>query len=223
MLLVEPRRIYAATLARHLLAGDFVVVVTYSPAAALLELREGDPDVVVMCVGAQGRGTAVLDRIRQETRVGVVALSDGDITPLLLGAGGDIEALNSRIRVALRSYRVGGELSRGSGDEMRRREMGDLMIDVAARRVFLRGGVLALTRTEFAILCVLAESPGEPVTCRQLQLTLWGDTSAGGRSTLGVHVGNLNHPGFDAHLLSREGRLHHAKEVRRRVQGPSGP
>nr|WP_235660595.1 winged helix-turn-helix domain-containing protein [Mycolicibacterium gilvum] len=97
------------------------------------------------------------------------------------------------------------------------------MIDVAARRVFLRGGVLALTRTEFAILCVLAESPGEPVTCRQLQLTLWGDTSAGGRSTLGVHVGNLNHPGFDAHLLSREGRLHHAKEVRRRVQGPSGP
>ena len=27
--------------------------------------------------------------------------------------------------------------------------------------------------------------------------------------------GYLNHPGFDAHLLSREGRLHHAKEVRR--------
>ncbi|WP_233211533.1 IS200/IS605 family transposase, partial [Mycobacterium sp. shizuoka-1] len=30
----------------------------------------------------------------------------------------------------------------------------------------------------------------------------------------------LNHPGFDAHLLSREGCLHHAEQVRRRVQGP---
>ncbi len=32
----------------------------------------------------------------------------------------------------------------------------------------------------------------------------------------------LNHPGFDAHLLSREGCLHHGEEVRRRVQGPGG-
>ena len=30
------------------------------------------------------------------------------------------------------------------------------------------------------------------------------------------------HPGFDAHLLSREGCLHHAEQVRRRVQGPRG-
>ena len=30
--------------------------------------------------------------------------------------------------------------------------------------------------------------------------------------------GELNHPVFDAHLLSREGSSHHAEEVRRRVQ-----
>ncbi|QZY47755.1 glycoside hydrolase, partial [Mycolicibacterium austroafricanum] len=30
----------------------------------------------------------------------------------------------------------------------------------------------------------------------------------------------MNHPGFDAHLLSREGCSHYAEEVRRRVQGP---
>lgn len=33
---------------------------------------------------------------------------------------------------------------------------------------------------------------------------------------------DMKHPGFDAHLLSREGCPHHAEEVRRRVQGPGG-
>ncbi|MFA7509199.1 MAG: response regulator transcription factor [Mycolicibacterium vanbaalenii] len=196
VLLVEFRRIYAATLARHLLAGDFAVEVAYSPGAALIGLRDGDPDVVVVCVGAPGPGTTILDRIRQETQVGMIALSDRDITPLLLGTGvvcvGDIEALNVRIRLALRRCRVGGEpRGGGHGDEMHRREIGDLLVDVVARRASLRGKALALTRTEFEILCALAESPGEPVTCRQLQLSLWGDASDGGRSTLGVHVGNL--------------------------------
>lgn len=179
VLLVEPRRIYAATVARHLRADDFAVEVAYSPRAAIIGLREGDPDVVVVCVGAQGRGTAMLDRIRQETQVGVVALSDGDIAPLLVSTGvvcvGDIAALNVRIRLALRRCGGGGEPRGGDyGDVMHRREFGDLLIDVVARRVSLRGEALSLTRTEFEILCTLAESPGEPVTCRQLQLSLWG-------------------------------------------------
>ncbi|HEY9267093.1 response regulator transcription factor (plasmid) [Mycolicibacterium vanbaalenii] len=202
---MEPRRIYATTVARHLLAVDFAVEVACSPGAALTGLRERDPDVVVVCVGARGRGTAMLDRIRQEAQVGVVALSDGDVTPLLVSTGvvsvSDIEALNVRIRLALRRCRVGREPRGGDdGDETHRREIGDLVIDVVARRVSLRGEALALTRTEFEILCALAESPGEPVTCRQLQLSLWGDASDGGRSTLGVHVGNLRRKlGEDPH------------------------
>jgi DNA-binding response OmpR family regulator len=181
------------------------VEVAYSPGAALTGLRERDPDVVVVGVGTQGLGTAMLDRIRQETQVGVVALSDGDITPLLVSTGvvcvGDIEALNVRIRLSMRRCGVGGEpRGGGHGDETHRREIGDLRIDVAARRVFLRDEPLPLTRTEFEILCTLAESPGEPVTCRQLQLSLWGDASDGGRSTLGVHVGNLRRKlGEDPH------------------------
>ncbi|OKH75161.1 transcriptional regulator [Mycobacterium sp. SWH-M5] len=196
VLLVEPRRIYATTVARHLLAGDFAVEVAYSPGAALTALRECDPDVVVVCLGTQGLGTAMLDRIRQETQVGVVALSDGDVTPLPLTSEAvsvdDIEALNGRIRLALRRCHVHGE-GRGGGrsNETHRREIGDLLIDLAGRRVFLRGEALPLTRTEFEVLCTLAESPGEPVTCHQLQLRLWGDASAGGRNTLGVHVGHL--------------------------------
>lgn len=196
VLLVEPRRIYATTVARHLLAGDFAVEVAYSPGAALTALRERDPDVVVVCLGTQGPGTVMLDRIRQETQVGVVALSDGDVTPLLLTSGAvsvdDIEALNVRIRLALRRCHVHGEGRDDSHrNETHRREIGDLLIDLAGRRVFLRGEALPLTRTEFEVLSTLAESPGEPVTCRQLQLSLWGDASAGGRNTLGVHVGHL--------------------------------
>ncbi len=88
---------------------------------------------------------------------------------------GDIAALNVRIRLALRHCGVSGEPRGGYyGEVMHRREFGDLLIDMVARRVSLRGEALSLTRTEFEILSTLAESPGEPVTCRHLQLSLWG-------------------------------------------------
>jgi len=190
VLLVEPRRIYADMLARRLRAGDFAVAAASSEATALVGLRYVDPDVVVVCVGPTEHGAAVLDRVRQVAQAGVVALTDAEMAPLLSRVGvvaiGDSEMLNTRIRRALRQHRLGGP-----NDETHRREIGDLVVDVAAQRVYQRGNAIPLTRTEFAILRALSDHPGEAVTCQRLQEKLWGSSHLGGRSSLGVHVGNV--------------------------------
>ena len=189
VLLVEPRRIYADMLARTLRAEEFAVDVARSDAAALTAVRGDDPDVVVVCLGSSAHGAVVLDRVRQAAQCGVVALADTEMAPLISRVGvapiGSRDRLSTRIRQTLRHSH-------------QRPHVDDLVIDVAVRRVYQRGNVISLTRTEFAILRVLSDDPGEPVTCRRLQEALWGATQPGGRSALGVHIGNLRRKLGDA-------------------------
>lgn len=197
MLLLEPRHIYAADLTQRLRAHEFAVEVVHSEAAALDELRNGDPDVVMVCIGTDGPGAAVLDRVRQTSHVGVVAVTDADVRPLLsnvaLTSERKIEGLNTRIRSVLRHNRIGTQTAhRGwNGEATRPRKIADLEVDVVSRRVFMCGNTVAVTRIEFAILDALSACPGEPVTSRQLAEFVWGSSVTGGRSALGVHVGRL--------------------------------
>ncbi len=193
---MEPRHIYATVLARHLDAGDFAVEVTNSGNNALAVLHDVDPDVVVVCVGPHDYGVTILDRLRRASRADVIALEDAAITPMLSDAGPadkeNIDVLGRRIRHALRRYDSAKGAAAGlAGRNAQRREVGDLTIDMAARRVHRRGTVVALTRLEFAILAALSECPGEPLTCGHLQAIVWGTSHPGGRSALGVHVSNL--------------------------------
>ncbi|MDV3131324.1 response regulator transcription factor [Mycobacterium sp. 29Ha] len=151
----------------------------------------------MVCIGTDGPGAAVLDRVRQTAHVGVVAITDADVRPLLsnvaLISERNIEGLNARIRNVLRHNRIGTQTThRGSNSEAkRRRKIGDLEVDVVSRRVFLCGNAVAVTRIEFSILKALSACPGEPLTCRQLAEFVWGRSVTGGRSALGVHVGRL--------------------------------
>ncbi|MGA5466731.1 winged helix-turn-helix transcriptional regulator [Mycobacterium sp. NPDC050041] len=194
LLLCEPRHIYAAALARRLRALDFVVAVTYSDSAALEELRCGDPDVVLVSVGTDGARLANLDRLRQVAHVGVVALTDAEITPLLphetVPVARDVGPIITRIRRALRYVDVGAESGQNNG-ALTLRSIGDLVVDMKAHRVHLSGSTLALTRTEFCILAALSTCPNEPLTWRQLEEIVWGTDAGGSRAALGVHVGKL--------------------------------
>uniref|UniRef100_A0A5Q5BH53 Response regulator receiver protein n=2 Tax=unclassified Mycobacterium TaxID=2642494 RepID=A0A5Q5BH53_MYCSS len=209
VLVVEPRRIYATMLARHLHAGDFTVEVRHSYDGAVSDLRDLDPDVVVVCAGPHEVGLALVDRIRHVSRAAVVALDDTVLSSLLANAdpghSPEADMLGRRIRHALRRYGAADAIDAGGGGSraVQRREIADLVIDLAAHRVYQRGTVIALTRLEFAILAALSESPGEPLTCRHLQAILWGTSHAGGRSALGVHVSNLRRKLGDDPVLPR--------------------
>lgn len=146
VLVVEPRRIYAALLTRHLHAGDFTVEVRHSFDGAVSGLRDIDPDVVVVCVGHHDVGLALIDRIRHVSRAGVVALEEGVLTALLANAepghSPETGILERRIRHALRRYGAADAADAGGGGgQGQQREIADLVIDLAAHRVYQRGTV----------------------------------------------------------------------------------
>jgi len=215
VLLVEPRSIYAASLTKQLGDQLFAVQVAPSEADALEALLTGDPDVVLVCIGSHQRGVEMFDRLRAVCAPHVIAVTDDDLALTRPDAWksdpATICSLSTRIRNALR-HPLGDDdvapQSRGRVEP--RRTIGDLEVDLATRRVFLRGQPVSLTRTEFQILAVLLARPGEVITRRHLQEQLWGLSWVGNRHTVGVHVGHLRRklgddPGAPRYVLTVRG------------------
>src|ERR671922_149166 len=70
-------------------------------------------------------------------------------------------------------------------------EHGDLVIDPAARRAFVRGEEVALTQREFDLLLFLARHPGQAFTRTQLMDAVWQYAFYTDTSTVTVHVRRL--------------------------------
>lgn len=60
------------------------------------------------------------------------------------------------------------------GADGTRVEIGELVIDLAHRRVSLAGAVVLLASTEFDLVAALAQRRGRPITDRQLLNAVWG-------------------------------------------------
>ncbi len=80
-----------------------------------------------------------------------------------------IEELLARLRVASRHL-----AGRRAGDVSGRIEAGALLIDIAARRVQVRGTDVHLTPREYQLLLALASQRGKVLTHRQLLREVWG-------------------------------------------------
>ena len=68
---------------------------------------------------------------------------------------------------------------------------GDVLVDLARRRVIVRGEEVRLTKTEFDILAVLARNLDRVVTSRMLFDEVWEPDYFGDNQTLRTHVSNL--------------------------------
>jgi two-component system KDP operon response regulator KdpE len=113
--------------------------------------------------------------------------------------------LLARMRVALRHA---ARVAAGLGESAL--ETGDLRVDLAARRVFVKGEEAHLTRTEFHLLATLAKDVGKVVTHRQLLREVWGPGSTGQSHYLRVYMGQLRHkleadPARPRYLLTETG------------------
>ncbi len=169
-------------------------------AQALVEAATRTPDLVLLDLGLPDMdGVEVARRLREWSAVPVIVLSargqEGDKIKAL-DAGADdyltkpfgTGELLARMRVALRHA---ARVAEGAGEPAF--ETGDLRVDLAARRVFVRGEEIRLTRTEFNLLALLAKHAGKVVTHRQLLLEVWGPGSAGQSHYLRVYMGQLRH------------------------------
>ena len=141
-------------------------MVAATAAEALRLARESDPDLVLLDLGLpDGDGRDVCRALRRESDVPIVMVTargteTDRIVGLELGADDYVVKPFSAAEVAARIRAV----LRRSGARRRRRPhraSSGLEIDTDARRVFLDGEEVELTRKEFDLLARLARDPGQ--------------------------------------------------------------
>jgi two-component system KDP operon response regulator KdpE len=150
----------------------------YRPSAVIVELALPDVDGIELCRRLRERGQMpilVLSAIDEEDAK-VTAFESGvdDYMTKPFSPGELTARLAARLRTAPAGLRF---------------EADGLEIDLAARRVTIDGQEIHLTKTEFALLRVLATSRGT-VTYRTLASKLWGRRS-NVAPTIRSHIANL--------------------------------
>ena len=170
----------------------YAVQRAYSGTEALLLLKEQRPDLVLLDLMLPGlSGEEVLSRI-QDIPVIVVSARTAvqDKVGLLLGGAADYltkpfdtKELLARVAVRLREY------SRSPLSAVY--TCGSLTLDTASRSVSVMGTPVMLTRTEFAILKLLMQNPGQVLAKSVLLDRLSMDTPDCTESSLKTHVSHL--------------------------------
>jgi two-component system KDP operon response regulator KdpE len=162
-----------------LTAQGYHIVEADNAAAALAEIRNHEPDVVILDLGLpDGDGLTVIETVRRNSAVPIIVLSSrsderGKVAALDLGADDyltkpfGMAELVARIRAALR-HRLqvdGAEAVFQSGD---------LSVDLVRRIVRVKQEEVKLSPKEYDILQQLVIHAGKVLTHKHLLREVWG-------------------------------------------------
>ena len=203
---------------RAALAGQgYRVHESATGADALVEVATRQPDVVILDLGLPDMdGLDILRKVREWSAVPVIVLSarGQEVDKVAaLDAGADdylskpfgVGELMARMRVALRHRaRVSDGALQSAFD------VGDLHVDLAARRVTVGGAQVHLTPIEYRLLVVLVHNAGKVVTQRQLLNEVWGPQATEQAHYLRVYMAHLRRkleadPARPRYLLTEAG------------------
>ena len=164
---------------------------------AIALFQEVPVDLVLLDLMLPGlSGVDVCTWIRARSDVPIIVLSarlEEDLKVAALDAGADdyvtkpfgSEELLARVRAFLRRSYVSAK----TNDT--KIQIGELCIDMEARRVFVGENDLHLTRTEYAILAELAHRLDAIVTHDELLTQVWGPEYRGSNHYLHTYLGRL--------------------------------
>lgn len=174
------------------------------------------PELVILDLGLPDiDGLQVIKELRQWSSVPIIILSarerEGDKVAAL-DAGADdyltkpfgIRELLARIRVALRHAAQTGK------EQRTKYSVGELQMDLEARRVFLAGKELHLTPIEYKLLATLVRHAGKVLTHRFLLKEVWGPGKVDDVHYLRVFMAGLRRkleadPSHPRYLLTEQG------------------
>src|SRR5215208_5418837 len=199
VLVVDDEPTITEVVSRYLARAGYETRMATDGAQAIELAGERRPDLVVLDLMLPG--LEVMRRLRElgETgpreRVAVILLTaKGEESDRVIGLrlGADdyvVKPFSTAELVA----RVDAVLRRvdPAPDKAPPIEHGDVVIDPAARRVFVRDEEVALTQREFDLLLFLARHPGQAFTRTQLMDAVWQYAFYSDTSTVTVHVRRL--------------------------------
>lgn len=195
LLVEDDRRVRRAT-ALALQDEGYEIVEAADAESGLRLLAERSPDLVVLDVMLPGGkdGYEACREIRKVSDVPVLFLTARtDTVDVVVGleSGGDdymtkpfaAKELIARVRALLRRTR--------SEPKQRRMVAGDVEIEPDAGTVRKAGRPVRLTKTEFKLLCTLAERPNQIFSREVLLELVWGYNYLGDSRLVDVHVRRL--------------------------------
>jgi two-component system KDP operon response regulator KdpE len=169
-------------------------------AAGLTEAATRNPEVILLDLGLPDLdGLEFSRRLREWSRTPIIVISargqEKDKVAALDNGADDyltkpfgVEELLARIRVAQRHLQA-----RAAGTEEPVFEVGPVRVDFARRQVFVDGGEIHVTPTEWRLLATLVRHAGKVVTHRQLLKEAWGPAYMSQTQYLRVYMGQLRH------------------------------
>ena len=179
VLLVDDEQDLRLVTSTYLRARGYMVLEAGDAASARRTLESREVDVVVLDLGLPDEdGLELLRSLPGEVAVLVVS-ARGDEPDRIVGLelGADdylVKPFSQRELVA----RIAAVLRRRVASEPPRAlRFGSLVIDTAAREVFVRSQPMALTRLEYELLVYLASNPGRSFSREQLLSSVWGSSS----------------------------------------------
>lgn len=177
ILLVDDERAIRRLLGAALDRVGYRVIEAENAREALTALQIDKPEAVLLDLGLPDRDGLELVPLVKATGAALLVISardatDQKVTALDLGADDyvtkpfDTEEVLARVRTALR-HRLSAEAPTVL--------LGDVEIDLAARRVMKAGQEVHLTPKEFGFVAELARHPGRVVTHSQILRAVWGE------------------------------------------------
>ena len=218
-IVLEPDLQVRRLLQRVLPRDGFRLVEVASASEALRAAMKRRPDILLLDLeSSEGTGVELIQRLREWCQVPILVLaaSGQEYTSLVaLEAGADeyvskpfsIEELLARVHLALRRGRRAHQPGPDAETPVR---VGDLQIELASRRVTVRGRAVHLTPLEYRLLVALCQHAGQVVSHRQLLMDVWGPMRVQQAQFLRVYMAQLRRkleadPAHPQILLTEQG------------------
>ena len=199
ILIVDDERDIVNALKIYISAPDMRIFEAYTGREALEVMEREEIQLLLMDIMMpEMDGISAMVKIREKSNVPVILLTaKSEDTDIILGlnTGADdyitkpfnpVEVI-ARVRSALRRYTLLGG-GRQKADSLR---IGGIELDNREKTVTLDGEAVSLTPTEFEILRLLMENPGQVFSPREIYRRVWKDAPYGSENTVAVHIRHL--------------------------------
>ena len=202
ILVVDDNKEIVYSISELLKYEGYQVVKAYDGMEALAALEEHPADLILLDVMMpKMNGLSALMKLREKHKIPVIILSakteeSDKVSGLIMGADDYVEKpynpseLMARVKAHLRRYRTwGGKAPEKAEDRI---VNGGLVLDRKQRLAVVEGEDVRLTATEYKILELLMEHPGQVFSAEQIYENVWQDSASYAvENTVMVHIRHI--------------------------------
>ena len=202
ILVVDDNKEIVYSIGELLKYEGYQVMSAYDGMQALNVLEQNKIDLILLDVMMPRlNGLSTLMKLREKHRIPVIILSakteeSDKVSGLIMGADDYVEKpynpaeLMARVKAHLRRYRAwGGGVPHQDEDRI---VNGGLILDKKQRLIEVEGEEVRLTATEYKILELLMEHPGQVFSAEQIYENVWQETATYAvENTVMVHIRHI--------------------------------